>query len=254
MTGTTAASGVRVEDVRKAIGDVSILNGVSFEASAGQATCIIGPSGSGKSTLLRCINRLETIDSGRIFVGDTEVSNPDVNLDRLRANIGMVSQKFNLFPHISVVDNVSIGPRVVLRHPTDRAREDALAQLDRVGLGDLANRKPSSLSGGQQQRVAIARALAMHPAVVCFDEPTSALDPELGFEVLEVMAELAGAGMTLVVVTHELRFAAQVASHVVFFDRGLVADQGPPNRLFHAPECDRLASFVQRVGGFAELG
>lgn len=256
MTGGPFASGrpgIRVIDVRKAIGAVEILRGVTFEAPSGSATCVIGPSGSGKSTLLRCINRLETIDTGRILVGDVEVSDPEVKLDRLRAGIGMVSQKFNLFPHISVLDNVSIGPRVVLGHPADQARDDALLQLEKVGLRDLAQRRPSSLSGGQQQRVAIARALAMQPAVVLFDEPTSALDPELGFEVLEVMAELAGAGMTLLVVTHELRFAAHVASHVVFLDQGVVGDEGPPDRVFGSPACDRLAAFVRRVGGIVEL-
>ncbi|HET9075929.1 MAG TPA: amino acid ABC transporter ATP-binding protein [Acidimicrobiales bacterium] len=249
MTATATSADVHVRDVYKSFGPVEIIRGVSFRAPAGQTTCIIGPSGSGKSTLLRCVNRLERVDRGSIMVGGTEVTARDADLDRVRSRIGMVSQKFNLFPHISVLDNVTLAPRVVLRRPVDDARDEAMRQLERVGLGAFAHRRPASLSGGQQQRVAIARALAMRPEVMLFDEPTSALDPELVHEVLEVMADLAARGMTLLVVTHELRFARKVASHVIFIDEGRIGDEGPPDRLFTAPANPRLASFLSRVGG-----
>ena len=249
MTAAGTSVEVRVEEVHKSFGTVAIIRGVTFCAPAGQTTCIIGPSGSGKSTLLRCVNRLETIDRGRIVVGDTDVTAPGVDINQVRARIGMVSQKYNLFPHISVLDNVTLAPRVVQRRPAEEARHDALRQLERVGLAGMAHRRPTSLSGGQQQRVAIARALAMNPEVMLFDEPTSALDPELVHEVLSVMADLASNGMTLLVVTHELRFARKVAGHVIFIDEGRIGDEGPPERLFTAPASARLASFLSRVGG-----
>lgn len=238
---------VRLEKVSKRFGTATVLDEVTFTIPPASTTCLIGPSGSGKTTLLRCVNRLETPDSGRIVVGGTDVTDPRVSLSRVRSEIGMVFQSLNLFPHLSVADNVSLGPRVVRGLPRDAAIDEALVQLERVGLRRFAAARPTSLSGGQQQRVAIARALAMHPQVVLFDEPTSALDPELVHEVLEVMEDLSGDQITLVVATHEMRFARRVAREVAFLDGGQIVEHGSPERVLECPSTARLKTFLGRV-------
>jgi polar amino acid transport system ATP-binding protein len=238
---------VEIRDLHKSFGDHEVLRGIDLEVEAGEVVCLIGPSGSGKSTLLRCINSLETPTSGTVHVGDIELTDPDTDLDAARRGIGMVFQHFNLFPHLTVLRNVTIAPRRVLRRGRSAADAEALANLDRVGLKDRAGAYPAQLSGGQQQRVAIARALAMHPGLMLFDEPTSALDPELVGDVLAVMRSLADDGMTMIVVTHEMSFARDVASRVVFMDAGRVVESGPPAEVLTAPEHDRTKAFLQRV-------
>ncbi len=240
-------SEIRFEHVSKSFGRRKILDDINLLIPAGTTTCLIGPSGSGKTTLLRCVNRLETPDSGRIFVGTTEVTDPNIPLPHVRSEIGIVFQNFNLFPHLSTADNVSLGPRVVRRLPQSEATEEALRQLERVGLGQFAASRPLQLSGGQQQRVAIARALAMKPRALLFDEPTSALDPELVHEVLEVMEDLSREEITLIVATHEMRFAQRVADNVVFLDGGQIVEQGPPQKVLTSPTSTRLKSFLSRV-------
>jgi polar amino acid transport system ATP-binding protein len=212
-----------------------------------EVVCVIGPSGSGKSTLLRCINRLEEPTSGSVVVDGIEVTDPGVDLDRVRTKMGMVFQQFNLFPHKTALGNVSLALETVLKLDKGAAAERSQRQLARVGLADKADAYPSRLSGGQQQRVAIARALAMEPHVMLFDEVTSALDPELVGEVLAVMRDLAEAGMTMVVVTHEMGFAAEVADRVVFMDNGVIVEQGPPAEVLRAPKEERTKSFLSKV-------
>ena len=248
---------VRAVDVHKSFGTLEVLRGVDLAVPAATCTCIIGPSGSGKSTMLRCINHLEPINRGRIWVngrligyrqeGDhlRELSEREIAANR--REVGMVFQQFNLFPHMTVTQNIVIAPMKLAGVPRAQAHERARSLLERVGLVDKAQAYPSELSGGQQQRVAIARALAMSPKVMLFDEPTSALDPELVGEVLDVMRALAETGMTMVVVTHELGFAREVADHIVFMDKGQIVEEGPPSRVLDAPVHERTRSFLSKV-------
>ncbi|MFP5376599.1 MAG: amino acid ABC transporter ATP-binding protein [Acidimicrobiia bacterium] len=236
-----------VEGLRKRFGDAEVLRGVDLEVGPREVVCVIGPSGSGKSTLLRCINRLEEPTAGRVVVGGVEVTDPRVDLDRVRTSMGMVFQQFNLFPHKTALGNVTLALRTVLRLDRDAADRRGRAMLERVGLAGREHDYPSKLSGGQQQRVAIARALAMHPTVMLFDEVTSALDPELVGEVLAVMRDLAEGGMTMLVVTHEMGFARTVADRVVFLDGGVVVEQGPPADLLGNPRHARTRAFLSKV-------
>ncbi len=248
---------VQVSGLWKSFGSLDVLKGVDLEVGAGQVACILGPSGSGKSTLLRCINHLEPADAGDILVDGALIGYRRVgeHLHRLkeaevcrqRQALGMVFQRFNLFPHLNALQNVMCGPLHVLEHDGARARREGLAMLERVGLSDRAAHYPSQLSGGQQQRVAIARALAMSPKVMLFDEPTSALDPELVGEVLEVMRQLSRDGMTMIVVTHEVGFAREVADQVVFMDDGLVVERGPARSVIDDPQNPRTRAFLSNV-------
>lgn len=240
-------SGVRIEQINLSFGSHQVLFDVSLEIPASVTTCIIGPSGSGKSTLLRCINQLERPQSGRIWIDGHEITAPDTNLDQLRARIGMVFQHFHLFSHLNVLDNVTLALRKVKGLERGEAEHRGLQQLKAVGLSGFEHRRPSELSGGQRQRVAIARALAMEPKIVLFDEATSALDPELVKGILELMTELAQSGMTMVVVTHEMRFAREVADQIVFIDQGRIVEQGPPDKVFDSPASPRLKHFLEQV-------
>ncbi|GAA4840571.1 amino acid ABC transporter ATP-binding protein [Garicola koreensis] len=240
-------SGVVIEDLHKSFGDNEVLKGISITVNPGEVVCLIGASGSGKSTLLRCVNRLEDPDSGQVDVGDFDATDVDVNLDAMRRRIGMVFQQFNLFPHLSVLENCTITPRRVLRQSRQQAEAEAKHQLKLVGLEELADRRPAQLSGGQQQRVAIARALTMKPELMLFDEPTSALDPETVGDVLSIMRDLAEAGMTMLVVTHEMGFAREVADRVVFLDGGVVVEEGPAAELIGDPQKPRTQDFLRRV-------
>ncbi len=247
---------VEIKDVHKRFGDLEVLKGVSLSVEEGEVVSLIGRSGSGKTTLLRCINHLETVDAGSIKVGGTAVGYreqrdgfhelPERLVAKNRRHIGIVFQHFNLFPHMSVLENVTEAPIRVLRTPSREARERGMALLDRVGLADKAGQYPVSLSGGQQQRVAIARALAMKPQLMLFDEPTSALDPELVAEVLDVVRDLANDGMTMIIVTHELRFASEVSDRIVFMHEGSIAASGAPRELFTNPTCEPLRAFLAR--------
>jgi len=233
--------------VCKSFGAHQVLKDVSTTFNTGEVTVIIGASGSGKSTLLRAINRLEPHDSGTITIGGEPVGDDPHVLQKQRSEVGMVFQQFNLFGHMSVLDNVTLAPRRIRRTPRAQANEQALALLTRVGMQDHAHKYPWQLSGGQQQRVAIARALAMQPQVMLFDEPTSALDPEMVQEVLDVMRELARGGMTMIVVTHEMGFAREVADRVMFFDQGRIAHDAPPQEFFNNPANDRIRAFIGRM-------
>jgi polar amino acid transport system ATP-binding protein len=233
--------------VCKSFGAHQVLKDVSTTFNTGEVTVIIGASGSGKSTLLRAINRLEPHDSGTITIGGEPVGDDPHVLQKQRSEVGMVFQQFNLFGHMSVLDNVTLAPRRIRRTPRAQANEQALALLSRVGMQDHAHKYPWQLSGGQQQRVAIARALAMQPQVMLFDEPTSALDPEMVQEVLDVMRELARGGMTMIVVTHEMGFAREVADRVMFFDQGRIAHDAPPQDFFNNPANDRIRAFIGRM-------
>jgi polar amino acid transport system ATP-binding protein len=234
--------------VRKLFGPFVALDGVSLEIARGEVVCLIGPSGSGKSTLLRCTNGLETLTGGEIRFDGVPLPSNDAGARQIRRRMGMVFQNFELFPHKRVIDNVAIGPRVVLGMRVDVAVRRAEALLEKVGLADKAESYPANLSGGQQQRVAIARALAMEPEVMLFDEPTSALDPETIGEVLNVMKRLAEEGMTMVVVTHEMTFAGRVADRVIVFERGAVVEDGPPAQIFDAPQVERTRDFLSHLG------
>ena len=240
-----------VRDVRKAFGDNEVLRGISFDVPAGTVTAVIGPSGSGKTTVLRTLNALDQADAGVITIGDLSVdfaAHPDrATLARFRAQSGMVFQSHNLFPHMKVLQNVLEGPVLVQRRPQAEAREEALELLAQVGLAEKADQYPYQLSGGQQQRVGIARALALRPKLMLFDEPTSALDPELVGEVLQVMKDLAQEGWTMVVVTHEIRFAQQVADQVLFIDGGVVLESGPPAQVLTEPTEARTRQFLHRI-------
>ncbi|WP_066944643.1 amino acid ABC transporter ATP-binding protein [Microtetraspora fusca] len=240
-------STVEIRDLRKSFGELEVLKGIDFTVEAGQVVCVIGPSGSGKSTLLRCVNLLERPTSGRVVVDGTEMTDPDVDIDAVRRRLGMVFQQFNLFSHLTVLRNVTIAQERVLRRGRAEAERIARENLERVGLGEKADAFPAQLSGGQQQRVAIARALAMNPSLMLFDEPTSALDPELVGDVLSVMRELAGDGMTMMVVTHEMGFAREVADRVVFMDQGVIVEDGPPEQVIAAPRHARTREFLSRV-------
>lgn len=238
---------IEVRDLRKSFGSLEVLQGIDLDIQRGEVVVIIGPSGSGKSTLLRCLNRLEDPTSGTIAIGGVDITARQVNLPRMRRQVGMVFQHFNLFPHMTALENVMEGPRTVLRLARPDAESRARELLEKVGLSDKADSKPANLSGGQQQRVAIARALAMNPDAMLFDEVTSALDPELVGEVLNVMRGLADEGMTMVVVTHEMSFAERVADRVVFLDQGLLVEQGPPDRIFHRAAQERTRQFLDQL-------
>ncbi|MBI3455059.1 MAG: amino acid ABC transporter ATP-binding protein [Candidatus Rokubacteria bacterium] len=238
---------LRVENLHMAFGALQVLRGVSLTVTRGEVVVIIGPSGSGKSTFLRCLNRLEEPTRGRILLGEVEITGPGVDLPRVRRDIGMVFQHFNLFPHMTALGNVMEGPRTVLRVSPAEARQRALGLLEKVGLSDKADVKPAQLSGGQQQRVAIARALAMDPKVMLFDEVTSALDPELVGEVLTVMKRLADDGMTMLVVTHEMPFGERVADRVLMFDEGVIVEAGPPAKIFTKADHERTRRFLNQL-------
>ena len=238
---------IEIRDLHKSFGDLDVLKGIDFSVAQGEVVCVIGPSGSGKSTLLRCINRLEEPTSGQVLIGKDEVTDPDVDIDAVRRRIGMVFQQFNLFPHLTVTENVSIAQRRVLGRGQAEAEKVAAANLERVGLSDKADAYPAQLSGGQQQRAAIARALAMGPELMLFDEPTSALDPEIVGDVLAVMRGLADDGMTMIVVTHEMSFAREVADRVVFMDDGAIVEEGDAERVIGSPANERTRRFLARV-------
>ena len=236
---------IEVKGLKKNFGSLQVLKGIDAAIEENEVVCIIGPSGSGKSTFLRCLNRLEEITDGEILIDGVHLSKENEN--EVRTEMGMVFQSFNLFPHMSVLDNVTIGPRKVRRIDRKEAEKKALELLGRVGLGDKADVYPSSLSGGQKQRVAIARALAMNPKIILFDEPTSALDPQMVGEVLDVMKGLTHGGMTLVIVTHEMGFAREVADRVPFMDEGYIIEQGTPDEIFSHPKEERTKNFLSKV-------
>ncbi len=238
---------VQTEALRKSFGAVEVLCGIDLEIRTGEVVCVIGPSGSGKSTLLRCINMLEQPSGGRIHINGMEVTDPDCDIDYVRTGVGMVFQQFNLFPHLSALRNCTMAQQHVLKRSSGDAERIAQANLDRVGLGDRGDAYPAQLSGGQQQRVAIARALSMDPTLMLFDEPTSALDPELVGDVLSVMRRLASEGMTMMVVTHEMAFARDVADRVIFMDSGLIVEEGHPKQVIGDPHEERTRTFLQRV-------
>ena len=238
---------VRIENLQKSFDDLVVLRGVDLNVYRGEVVVILGPSGSGKSTMLRCINRLEEPTGGKIFFEDTEITAKDTDINKVRAKVGMVFQNFNLFPHLTAKKNVMLAQTKVLKRSKEEAEKIAIEQLERVGLGERVDYKPSQLSGGQQQRVAIARALAMSPHVMLFDEATSALDPELVRDVLNVMKELASEGMTMIVVTHEMGFARDVADRVVFMDGGVIVEQGTPDEVFDNPQSDRTKDFLGHI-------
>ena len=236
-----------VQELHKSFDGVEVLRGVSAEIDKGDVVCIIGPSGSGKSTFLRCLNRMEQPDSGKIFLDGVELTAKKVDLDRQRQKMGMVFQQFNLFPNMTVLRNLTLAPTLLKKTPRAEAEAKAMELLERVGLADRAGEYPDRLSGGQKQRIAIVRALCMEPEVMLFDEPTSALDPEMVGEVLDVMKKLAENGMTMVVVTHEMGFAREVADRVLFMDEGQIVEENTPEALFGSPESPRLQSFLSKV-------
>lgn len=238
---------IAVIDLHKRFKSLEVLKGVELYVKKGSVTVLIGPSGSGKSTLLRCINQLENIQGGDIQFEGHSIANGPVDINRVRQRIGMVFQHFNLFPHLTVLENITLGPRKLHKMPTQEANALAERLLERVGLSDKRDAYPSQLSGGQKQRIAIARALAMEPDVMLFDEPTSALDPEMVGEVLEVMKDLARDGMTMIIVTHEMGFAREVANKVVFMADGIIQEYGTPERVFEHPKSERLVSFLGKV-------
>ncbi len=238
---------IRICGLKKSFGDNNVLNGVDIDIRKGEVIVIIGPSGCGKSTFLRCINMLETPTAGNIYLDGTDITAPGVNINAQRQKMMMVFQHFNLFPNMTVLKNLTIGPMKLKKQSKAEARSKAMELLKRVGLADRADSYPSQLSGGQKQRVAIARALAMEPEVILFDEPTSALDPEMVGEVLEVMKELAGSGITMLCVTHEMGFAKEVASRVIFFDNGVIAENDSPEAVFNNPRNPRLKDFLSKI-------
>ncbi|HKO33801.1 MAG TPA: amino acid ABC transporter ATP-binding protein [Candidatus Limnocylindria bacterium] len=241
------AQALRVEGLWKTFGALQVLRGIDLELAEHEIVAVIGASGSGKSTLLRCLNLLEPIDAGRIVVAGEEITAPGVDVDRLRRRIGIVFQAYNLFPHMTVLDNITLAPRKAMQTPRAEAEAAATRLLERFGLADKRLEYPDRLSGGQQQRVAIVRALAMQPSLLLLDEITSALDPELVAEVLNVVRELAASGMTMIIATHEMGFARDIASRVLFLDEGLVLEEGPPDQMFTAPREPRTRAFLQRI-------
>ena len=250
MTNETTNSSdciVNIVDLQKSFGDHVVLDHINLKVRLGEKVVVLGPSGSGKSTMLRCINALEEVSGGHIYVDGIDVTDPHTNLNKVREHLGMVFQRFNLWPHKSVVENVMLAQQAVLKKGADEARKKALELLARVGLAEKADAYPASLSGGQQQRVAIARALAMDPKVMLFDEPTSALDPELVGEVLAVMKALAETGMTMIVVTHEIGFAREVADRVILMDGGHIIEEGSPEDMLVNPKEERTKAFLARV-------
>jgi len=243
----TDAPAIEVRDLHKSFGDNEVLKGIDAQVDNGQVVCVIGPSGSGKSTLLRCVNLLEQPTSGEVFVEGIQITDPDVDVDKVRSRIGMVFQQFNLFPHLSVLRNLTIAQQRVKKRDKNEAAEIAHRNLEKVGLGDKADAYPAHLSGGQMQRVAIARALSMDPDMMLFDEPTSALDPELVGDVLAVMKDLANEGMTMMVVTHEMGFAREVGDTLVFMDDGLIVEEGDPREVLANPQHERTQAFLSKV-------
>lgn len=238
---------IRVENLNKRYGDNEVLKKIDLDVKQGEVISVIGPSGSGKSTFLRCINGLEEITGGHIHVDEFDIADPHINIDLIRQRVGMVFQSFNLFPHLTVIENITLAPVTLKKMTKDQAKEKAEQLLKKVGLSEKGDVYPSSLSGGQKQRVAIARALAMEPEAILFDEPTSALDPEMVGEVLQVMKDLAKEGMTMIVVTHEMGFAREVCNRVIFMADGEVVEQGKPEELFGNPKHDRTKAFLNMV-------
>ena len=238
---------IDIKDLSKAFGDLKVLTNISTQIRKGDVVCVIGPSGSGKSTFLRCMNLLETPTGGHIYFEGTDITDPKTNIDKLRQKMGMVFQQFNLFPHMTILDNMTLAPMKLLGRPKDEAETETLKLLERVGLKEKASAYPGQLSGGQKQRVAIVRALAMHPDVMLFDEPTSALDPEMVGEVLNVMRQLAEEHMTMVVVTHEMGFAREVANRVMFMEGGNFIEENEPKEFFANPQHPRLKDFLSKV-------
>ena len=238
---------IRIEDLHKYFGDNQILRGINLEVMPGEKVVVLGPSGSGKSTMLRCINALEETTSGKIYVNDVDITSPKTDINKVREHLGMVFQRFNLWPHKTVLENVALAPKLVSGVNKAEAEKKAMEMLKRVGLAEKANAYPASLSGGQQQRVAIARGLAMEPKALLFDEPTSALDPEMINEVLDVMINLAKDGMTMMVVTHEMGFARKVADRVVFMDAGEIVEEAPKEEFFSTPRSERAQRFLAKI-------
>ncbi|AGY82230.1 amino acid ABC transporter ATP-binding protein [Carnobacterium inhibens] len=238
---------LKVEHLKKNFGDLEVLKDLSIEVQEGEVVCIIGPSGSGKSTFLRCMNALEEITGGKVIIDDFDLTDPKQDINKVRENIGMVFQQFNLFPHLTVLENITLAPKELKKESNESSQKRALELLETVGLSEKANDYPKSLSGGQKQRVAIARALAMDPDIMLFDEPTSALDPEMVGDVLEVMQKLADQGMTMLVVTHEMGFAKEVADRVIFMDGGYIVEEGKPEDVFNSPQNERTKNFLEKV-------
>ena len=238
---------IEVKDLKKAFGKLEVLKGITETIQEKEVVCVIGPSGSGKSTFIRCLNLLEEPTGGEVFLDGEKINDPAADIDKIRERMGMVFQSFNLFPHMSVKENITLAPIKVKGMAAEEADKKAMDLLNMVGLADKAYSFPGQLSGGQKQRVAIARALAMDPEVMLFDEPTSALDPEMVGEVLQVMKDLAANGMTMVIVTHEMGFAKEVADRVFFIDQGIIMEQGTPQQIFEAPQNERTKSFLSKV-------
>ncbi|SFQ94729.1 amino acid ABC transporter ATP-binding protein, PAAT family (TC 3.A.1.3.-) [Desulfoscipio geothermicus DSM 3669] len=238
---------IKVENLHKSFGELEVLKGIDCEIAEREVVCVIGPSGSGKSTFLRCLNLLEGITSGKVIVNGHDLTDPKTDINKVRTEVGMVFQQFNLFPHMTALQNVTLAPVKGLGLPRDQVNQTALKLLEKVGLSDKAHVYPQNLSGGQMQRVAIARALAMNPRIMLFDEPTSALDPELVGEVLTVMKELAREGMTMVVVTHEMGFAREVADRVIFMDHGVIVEENTPQEIFTNPQNERTRAFLNMI-------
>lgn len=238
---------IKIENLHKSFGDLHVLNGINYEIHEKEVVCVIGPSGSGKSTFLRCINLLEDITEGSIYFDGKKINDLKTDINEVRTEVGMVFQQFNLFPHMTVLENITMAPMLIRKMSKQEAEELAFELLQKVGLREKAYNYPQQLSGVQQQRVAIARALAMKPKVMLFDEPTSALDPEMVKEVLDVMKQLANEGMTMVVVTHEMGFAREVADRVIFMDGGVIVEEGPPEEVFGHPKHERTKAFLSKV-------
>ena len=238
---------ITVRNLHKHFGDLVVLNGIDEHISPGEVVAIIGPSGSGKSTFLRCLNLLETVTEGEVYVDDERINDPKVDVNKIRQKMGMVFQQFNLFPHMTIMENITLAPVLLKKMTKEQAIEKGKELLKRVNLSEKADAYPASLSGGQKQRVAIARALAMNPEIMLFDEPTSALDPEMVGEVLDVMKDLAKSGMTMVIVTHEMGFAREVATRVLFMDQGVVMESGTPEEVFGNPKNERTRNFLAKV-------
>lgn len=238
---------IKVENLTKAFGELEVLKGINQEIKDGEVVVVIGPSGSGKSTFLRCLNLLEEPTSGKIFVDDEEITSKDIDINKVREEMGMVFQSFNLFNNLNIIDNITLAPTLVKKMEKEEAEKNAMELLKRVGLPDKRDSYPKSLSGGQKQRIAIARALAMNPKVMLFDEPTSALDPEMVGEVLDIMKDLAKEGMTMVVVTHEMGFAREVGDRILFMDGGYIVEEGSPEEVFGNPKNERTQNFLAKV-------
>lgn len=238
---------IKVVDLHKSFGDLKVLQGINDSINKGEVVVIIGPSGSGKSTYLRCINQMEEVTSGQVLVDEVDITDPKVDINEIRQKIGMVFQHFNLFPHMTVLDNITLAPMKIKKMEKEEAEKLAYSLLEKVGLREKASEYPNKLSGGQKQRIAIARALAMKPEVMLFDEPTSALDPEMVNEVLDVIKELANEGMTMMIVTHEMGFAKEVGTRLLFMDQGKIIEEGVPKDIFDAPKEERTKLFLSKV-------